>query len=342
MLNYLKAAVNYNRHRTIQHLILYVTSFCNLRCTHCFVEFDKDDLTLEEFRRIKDQLGPMPILNIAGGEPIFRKDLIQILRLFSDSGFIGMPTNGWDVNRTTTLLDELFSFFSQDKFGLMISIDGMEERHDRMRGKSSFRRALKTLETVRSRYPGLIVQVNTVMTQENYSEIAGLLRFIQAQYNPSYHSVLLLRGTPLDPQVKLPPLPEIREFLKIYDEIIENYRYNRSGVMQMIARNYHRYMWDLSLRTLEQQTQVVPCLGGQAHLVIYADGTVAPCELLPTVGSLRETSLEDLMSSQAFKNAVAGIKAAACHCTHNCNMTDNILFNLRNYPRLAGLPLGGY
>jgi len=211
MLNYLQAAVNYNLHRTVQHLILYVTSFCNLRCTHCFVEFDKDDRTLDEFRRIKAQLGPMPILNIAGGEPIFRKDLIEILRLFSDSGFIGMPTNGWDVNRTTKLLDELFSFLSQEKFGLMISIDGMEERHDRMRGKSSFKKALKTLETVRSRYPGLILQINTVMTQENYREIPDLLRFIQTEYNPSYHSVLLLRGTPLDPEVKLPPLPEIRQ-----------------------------------------------------------------------------------------------------------------------------------
>jgi len=124
-------------------------------------------------------------------------------------------------------------------------------------GKAPLKKALKTLETVRSRYPGLILQINTVMMQENYREIPDLLRFIQTEYNPSYHSVLLLRGTPLDPEVKLPPLPEIRQFLKIYDEIISRYRYNRSGITEIIAKNYHRYMWDLSLRTLE--TQVVPC-----------------------------------------------------------------------------------
>ncbi len=307
------------------------------------MEFDKKDLTLDQFRQIKEQLvGPIQVLNIGGGEPIFRKDLIEILRLFSDSGYIGMPTNGWDVNRTVKLLDELFTFLPPKKFGLMISIDGLEPRHDSIRGKSSFKRALKTLETVRGKYPQMTLQINTVMTNENYQEIPELLRFVQSNYMPSYHSILLLRGNPLDPNVKLPPLPEIKKFLPIYEEVIGRYRYNRSGITEAIAKNYHKYVWDLSIRTLEQQTQVVPCLGGQAHLVIYADGAVAPCELLPVVGSLKEKTLQEILKSEAFRQAVEGIKAKHCHCTHNCNMTDNILFNPRNYPRLMGLPIGGY
>ena len=71
---YPNAAVDYQLHHNVQHVILYVTSFCNLRCKHCFVEFDKKDLSLDEFRRLKDQLGPVSILNIGGGEPIFRKE----------------------------------------------------------------------------------------------------------------------------------------------------------------------------------------------------------------------------------------------------------------------------
>jgi MoaA/NifB/PqqE/SkfB family radical SAM enzyme len=342
VLNYLNAAVDYQLHHNVQHVILYVTSFCNLRCKHCFVEFDKKDLSLDEFRRLKEQLGPVSILNIGGGEPIFRKDLIDIVKLFSDSGFIGMPTNGWDTKRTVTFLDQLFSFMKPNKFGLMISIDGLEARHDDIRGRGSFRRALKTLETVRNQFPEMILQVNTVLTADNYLEIPELLEFIQSGYSPSYHSVLLLRGDPLDSTVKLPPIEEIRKFLSIYKSFIDKYKYNKSGLTEFVAKQYHRYLWDLSLRTLEEETQVIPCLGGQAHLVIYADGTVAPCELLPTVGSLKENSLQEILASEPYLAAVEGIKAKNCHCTHNCNMTDNILFDPRNYPRLVGLPFGGY
>ncbi|MEW5975401.1 MAG: radical SAM/SPASM domain-containing protein [Acidobacteriota bacterium] len=342
MFQYLRAALDYNLRHSVQHLILYVTSFCNLRCKHCFVEFDKQDLTLDQFKLIRDQLGPIQILNIGGGEPIFRKDLVEILRLYSDSGFIGMPTNGWDLKRTLRFLDELFTFFSPQRFGLMISIDGLEGRHDDIRGKGSFRRAVGTLETVRKTYPEMILQVNTVLTAQNYQEIPELIDFVYSNYRPSYHSVLLLRGTPLDQSVTLPPIPEIRKFLSIYEKSISRYDYNRSGITQVVARNYHRYLWDLSIRTLEEKTQVVPCLGGQAHLVIYSDGRVAPCELLPTVGNIKETPLKEILSSTSFVQAVQGIKDRHCHCTHNCNMTDNILFNPRNYPRLIGLPFGGY
>ena len=95
----------------------------------------------------------------------------------------------------------------------MISIDGLEARHDDIRGRGSFRRALKTLETVRNQFPEMILQVNTVLTADNYLEIPELLEFIQSGYSPSYHSVLLLRGDPLDSTVKLPPIEEIRKFL---------------------------------------------------------------------------------------------------------------------------------
>ncbi|MGH7753129.1 MAG: SPASM domain-containing protein, partial [Gemmatimonadales bacterium] len=88
---------------------------------------------------------------------------------------------------------------------------------------------------------------------------------------------------------------------------------------------------------LEEQTQVVPCLGGQIHLVVYANGEVAPCEILPSVGSIRKTPLHDIVSGPAWAKAVAGIRRKECHCTHDCNQQENILFSPRTYPKLLGL-----
>ena len=68
-----------------------------------------------------------------------------------------------------------------------------------------------------------------------------------------------------------------------------------------------------------------------------ANGEVAPCEILPSVGSIRETPLGEIISGPAWAEAVAGIRRKECHCTHDCNQQENILFSPRTYPRLLGL-----
>lgn len=132
----------------------------------------------------------------------------------------------------------------------------------------------------------------------------------------------------------LPELSELRAFAPKMFEILARYDYGRARVAAAILRNYHKFLWNTSLEILEQQTQVIPCLAGQAHLVVNGDGGVSSCELLPAVGNLREQTLPEVLRSDEFRGQVKSIRNKECHCTHNCAMLDNTFFNPRNLPQL--------
>lgn len=342
---FITATLRYFLQRRIQHLTLFVTQKCNMRCKTCFVDFDKadheKDLSIKEIEDIKKVFGSIPMLNIGGGEPFLRHDMADIIRVFSDSKTIGIPTNGWYTDETINGIKQILKVVNVKQIGLMISIDGFEQTHDFIRVKGSFTRAIKTLEKLREVFPALLIQVNTVLCGYNYREMLDLIDFIK-QFKPSHHSIFLLRGNPRDVGCSLPPLEDIRSLLPEMFRKLNGYNYHRQGLSSFIARNYHEYMFDLSLRILKEKEQLVPCLAGLASLVIYADGEVAPCELLPSVGNIRQEGLANILSGRSFQHAVDTIRQKKCYCTHNCNMTENILFNPRNYPRLLGINIGGY
>ena len=79
---------------------------------------------------------------------------------------------------------------------------------------------------------------------------------------------------------------------------------------------------------------MIPCLAGQSQVVVWGDGQVASCELLPSVGDLKEQSLGEIIASDRFQQQVEDIKQDRCHCTHNCAMLDSIFYNPSNLPQL--------
>jgi MoaA/NifB/PqqE/SkfB family radical SAM enzyme len=74
-----------------------VTRRCNLRCLHCAEDTSMADPTLREISHMLDNLksGGVTRLNITGGEPLLRKDLLDILKLIKKKKFIAsISTNG--------------------------------------------------------------------------------------------------------------------------------------------------------------------------------------------------------------------------------------------------------
>ena len=92
----------------------HLTERCNLACTHCYQqETSREEMSLEEIRVVMTDVEDMlnswsdtygidfsPSMNITGGEPFLRKDLLPIIENARASGFeCYLLTNG-------TLVDE--------------------------------------------------------------------------------------------------------------------------------------------------------------------------------------------------------------------------------------------
>lgn len=320
------------RHR-LQHLILHVTTACNFRCEHCFVDFEseKRDLKLEHFRKLGSQTPPLMWLDIGGGEPFLRKDLADIVLSF-DSRIVHIPTNGSLLPQMIEQIQRIQAA-SDREIIIGLSLDGLEQRHNLIRKeKDSWQQVWDSYAALR-KLGGVSIKVTTVINNKNIDDIIPLMQEVQQQ-GVDFHSVILLRGATLDPSITLPSLDELRRLQKPMFDILARYDYGRSSLSSHILRNFHRFLWDTSLQTLEQQTQVIPCLAGQTQLTVWGDGKVSACEMLPPVADLLQQDLPTIIASDAWKNEVQFIKDKKCHCTHNCAMLDSIFYNPAHLPKL--------
>jgi MoaA/NifB/PqqE/SkfB family radical SAM enzyme len=320
----------------VSHLILHVTNICNFRCQHCFVEFaaKPKDLTLDEVSQVAEYFDDLIWLDIGGGEPFIRTDLADIVAKFKAKE-ISIPTNGWFTEKILTALEKIEQRFDLSNLILTISVDGLRQTHDEIRKQEgSFDRLVSTYQQVRSKFPKLRVKLNTVIHHRNVQEIVPLMEWAKAELNPAFHSILFLRGSPINPDYRLPSAEEMKALEDRVHKIQQQYVYGRSGVLSDVQRHYQWIKREIANQIIATKSQVIPCLGGQAHFVVYANGDVAPCELLPPVGSLRKNSLKEIFDSTACEASVKAIKEKKCHCTHDCNMVENVLFNFSLYSKL--------
>ena len=88
------------------------------------------------------------------------------------------------------------------------------------------------------------------------------------------------------------------------------------------------------METIEQKTQVVPCLAGKSSMVIWGEGNISSCEMLPSFGNIKNKTIKNLMLSEEYKNQIKSIKNKECHCTHNCSLITSITFNPTKWPNL--------
>ena len=335
MSNPLALAVNvadYLLTKKLKHLILHVTGKCNFRCDHCFVDFGnkKRDLPLSSFQELSNETPKLFWLDIAGGEPFLRKDLYEIVSLF-DSNIVHIPTNG---SLIPEMIEQINKIKSQVNSELIIglSLDGLESTHDKIRNTpGSYNQVWDAFNELKKM--DVSVKVTTVLNKDNFNEIPQLMDEVYS-HGVDFHSIILLRGEPLDPNMCLPSLKELRKFEPFLFAKLKRYNYNKGYLSARLLRNFHKYLWDISLKTLEKETQIIPCLAGKTQLTIDSDGSVSSCEMLPSVGNLHNKSLNEIRSSKEFIQQLKDIEDKKCFCTHNCAMLDSIFFDPKNLKHL--------
>lgn len=161
------------RQRILQ---IHPTSRCNLQCPHCYsgsgpwARDSLDPATIEDLLSDAASMG-FERLSVSGGEPLLYTGLPRVLLRAKSLGMrTSLATNGY-------FLDERHLGPIRDHLdGLAISLDGLPETHNFMRGSSAaFTRLCSGLKYIRdTRIPfGFIHTV----TQKSWSDLAWLAEF---------------------------------------------------------------------------------------------------------------------------------------------------------------------
>jgi MoaA/NifB/PqqE/SkfB family radical SAM enzyme len=83
--------------RSLVSFNIELTSRCNNNCTHCYInlpandkESQKKEMSLPEIRRLAEEAVSMGVYSclLTGGEPLIRKDFIDIYILLKKKGFL--------------------------------------------------------------------------------------------------------------------------------------------------------------------------------------------------------------------------------------------------------------
>lgn len=202
---------------------LLLTNRCNLKCKMCNLWKDpkKNTLAPKVFKQAIDDLSLLgcAYVSFGGGEPMVVEDLFSYLSYAAARiPFVNMVTNGQQLDSRAAR--EL----AKTKMDMVsISIDGLRETHDEIRGiPGSFEKAIGAIENLKRYAPGIGITVNTVISPWNVDELLELSDLIEDlgvlhKFQPIFHHPVF-EGQVIqdaDWQMTAPKIERLREIVRV-------------------------------------------------------------------------------------------------------------------------------
>ncbi len=263
-------------------LAISPTSRCNLNCYGCYSagHDEKSELTFEEIDDLLNQAKAIGtnIVMFTGGEPFVKKDMIfNIIEKHSDMAF-QIYTNSLLLKK-----EDIERIIKAANTSLAISVEGLEEATDKRRGKGTFAKIAKNMETMRDL--GGIVAFSATATRENLDDILsdefikkmidlGCLYGWYLQYIPvGTRAVVDLMPTP---KQRIYLTKRVRELRRTYPILIGMF-WNDGNILE-------------------------GCMSPKKYIHVNSNGDVEPCVFAHfSTHNIREHSFVDILNSPFFK-----------------------------------------
>lgn len=328
-------------------LIYFNTTRCNLACKHCFYheELNKDksdELTIPELEKISRSLGQLLYINITGGEPFVRKDLLETVEVFYGNckpRKITITSNGYYMSDMLQFAENV-GRFPKSLVELNISMDGLQEEHDLIRGSEGiFKKALETyqaLQPVKAAAKNLRVGFITTAMKDNIKSLNRTFDFL-AGFKPDFLSLNLIRGGPKEPVQKGITYEDYERSLHHIDSLGAVRKENT--LLGKLRSAKSEYLTELRKTIYMENRFVIPCTAGDRIGVLYSNGDVAPCELLnDRLGNIRSYgfSFHNLWKTEHASKIRKWVVGTKCFCTHECFLTASIAFSPTQLAKVAG------
>lgn len=321
------------------YLIFQITNRCNAACEHCFNwrkvqnpdNLQDRELSLEEIEKLTKKLPPMLLVNLCGGEPTMRKDLPEIVSLFTGNTgakYITIPTNGFLPDKTEEVFGRIFRENPDTFFRMGISLDGWKEKHDRIRRHpGGFQKTLKTAKVfreLRNRYKNFFVEANIVFSRNTQDTIDDLVTRIHSTGLFDSIAVLYIRGNPKDPQLMQ---PDLEKYKAVNQRIIETFRVRRHPSARMLEALTEMVV-EKVIEVEKKHKHCYRCFAAARFTVLNANGDLYPCEILENrlIGNVRDHAYDiPAMLNSPIAQKIRNY-AKTCFCTWECAINMSFVY----------------
>jgi MoaA/NifB/PqqE/SkfB family radical SAM enzyme len=303
--------------------VVAVTLNCNARCLMCDIwkQPGAGEMQPREYLRLPASLRE---INLTGGEPFLRRDLPEVVaavRQACPRARVVISTNGLLVDRMGEMAPRLLQ--QAPALGVRVSIDGLEETHDRLRGvPGAFERARRSLEGLR--VAGVQdLGIGMTLLVENVAQIGQVYRLAEAL--GVEFSVTLASESPIyfgDNKAHLRPRDGEELPQQLRRLAWNEYRHGR-------PKHWFRAWFEEGLAGYARHGQrPLACDAGRGFFYLDPLGSVFCCHLLPhRLGSLREEDWKSLWRSpqaQRAREEVVSCQACWMVCTARTQMRRNL------------------
>ncbi len=170
-----KVALNPSPVPSLRYLELQMTNRCNLQCRHCYVgEGSQQDLSMKQIEAVLGQFEEIQGLRLllSGGEPLLHPHFWEVNGVVRDFGFRSvLLSNGTLISKEVAAKLRIHE--------VQISLDGMEEGHESLRGKGTFKKTIAAIDHLQE--AGIRVSVATMIHRRNLSEFDRLSHLLQSK-----------------------------------------------------------------------------------------------------------------------------------------------------------------
>lgn len=275
---------------TLKKCTWELTTLCNLRCAHCGTRAgiqNRNQLPLEKCLSIADELAGIGCgaACLIGGEVTLFHGWDQIADRLIDNG---VPTN--IITNAYNITDDKFRIIRNSKIRTVcISIDGMENNHNAIRGRPDCFSQLTAFIDRLNRTDKHLTAVTT-LTKSNIVDIEALSSFL-AENNVRIWQLQTCSpfGNASDNAGLAPDRSDIRNVIEIFQKLPQ------SPMKIQLADNIGYYVEDSGGDLLRQFRG---CAAGLLSVGIDSDGNVRGCESLKDdrfiEGNLKTRTLKDI------------------------------------------------
>jgi len=325
-----------------------LTYRCNLACEHCYLDAggaprvstenfaDRSELDTEECFKVIDDIAafaPECLTILTGGEPLLRRDILDIVRRASERGlWVVVGTNG--VRITENVARRLADAGAR---GLSLSLDALDpDRHDRFRRvRGAWQNTVEGAGILNR--TGLPFIVQTTAGGHNLGELEAIADFAHERLAAKVWNLYFLVPTGRGQFVSDMTPAQYDHVLASLYRIQQKYS-RRMLVNAKCAPHYIKTLlehpFDSAASTPRSDQAPAPfriysggaggCPAGTHYMGIRPNGEVTPCPYLPVfAGSLRSARLADLWtSSQLFadirRRSSLGGRCGECEMNGQC------------------------
>lgn len=318
----------------------HITDQCDQRCEHCYIfaeghdklvemPFEKVIHVIDEAREMCRVTNTLPYFFLTGGDPILHSrfhDILEYLHSFRiPFSILGNPFHITD--EACLMLKSLGCESYQ------LSIDGMEETHDKIRKPGSFRTTVDKIEVLRRN--GIEAAIMTTISGTNKDEITDIIDTVVDKHADSF-SFARYCPTSQEKSTHLSPL-EYRGLLdKIWKKFAEHK--DKGTAFGLKDHLWKLYLHEEGLLTLppanEEGTIYDGCHCGRSHLTILPTGDVMACRRFRNnLGNIFRESLVDIWQGdkiEEYRDVKKFAKCKDCRLLNICRGCPAVAYGYYN------------